>query len=369
MLVSPVVFVHLEQAREAIRALGTSAHDEANTWLTEFEITPEAWGVAQTMLQDPPGTNTRFYGANIFYNKIRRDYIQLKSSAHDLKAALVQLILTLSQETPIDSTVSRRVSLALAALALQLNEPNVVSDILVQLSPILGHAPQVLLDLLMVLPEECYNDHIDVDYEQRDQFSEQLSASAPQVLDFLCTFTADGTGNIETQKKMLKCFSCWIEHTTIGQDVLAQHPLVNFTITAFRNQDLFEEAVDVVIGLFRQFGGQACMEYNMALPAVLVPRVLELCQLWNQVDIDKNVHDDDVCRGISRLLTEMLESYLYIITMQHDIGQTQLLDQLIVCAQYQWDFDVSRIPLKGFYELSAMIRNSSTPGGQERFGR
>jgi hypothetical protein len=55
--------------------------------------------------------------------------------------------------------------------------------------------------------------------------------------------------------------------------------------------------------------------------------------------------------------------------MQHDIGQTQLMDQLILCAQYQWDFDVSRIPLKGFYELSAMIRNSSTAGGQDRFGR
>ena len=265
--------------------------------------------------------------------------------------------------------MSRRVSLALAALALQLNEPNVVSDILVQLSPVLGHAPQVLLDLLMVLPEECYNDHIDVDYEQRDQFSEQLSASAPQVLDFLCTFTAEDTGNVDTQEQMLKCFSKWIEHTTIGQDILAQHPLVNFTIAALRNRDLFEEAVDVIIGLFRQFGGQACLEYNMALPAVLVPRVLELAPLWSSADIENNTHDDDVCRGLSRLLTEMLESYLYIITMQHDIGQTLLLDQLILCAQYPWDFDISRIPLKGFYELSAMIRNNSTTGGQERFGR
>lgn len=336
--------------------------------MTEFEVTPEAWNTAQSLLQDPPGTNTRFYGANIFYNKIRRDYIQLKASAHDLKAALVQLISTLSQESPIDSTVSRRVSLALAALALQLNTANIVSDILVELSPILVHAPQVLLDLLMVLPEECYNNHIDVDYEQREQFSEQLSTSAPQVLDFLCTFTAN-TIDVETQGQMLKCFSRWIEHTTIGQDILAQHPLVKFTIAALRNRDLFEEAVDVVIGLFRQFGGQSCLEYNMALPAVLVPSVLELSPLWNPTEIEKNDHDDDVCRGLSRLWTEMLESYLYIITMQHDIGQTQLLDQLILCAQYQWDFDISRIPLKGFYELSAMIRNSSTAGGEERFGR
>jgi hypothetical protein len=359
----------LLQARAAIGALGSTSHEEVNTWLTEFEVTPEAWGAAQALLHDPPGTQTRFYAANVFYNKIRRDYIQLKSSAHDLKAALVQLILSLSQENPIDSTVTRRVSLALAALALQLNEPDVVSDILIQLSPILAHAPQVLLDLLMVLPEECYNDHIDVDYDQRDQFAIQLSTSAPQVLDFLCTFTSDGTeGNTGTQEQVLKCFSRWIEHITIGQDVLAQHPLVTFTLSALRNRDLFDEAIDVVIALFRQFGGRSCLEYNMALPAVLLPHVLSLSQLWNQDEIAENAHDDDVCRGVSRLLTEMLESYLYIITMQHDVGQTQLLDQLLLCVQYQWDFDISRIPLKGFYELSAMIRNSATPCG-DRFGR
>lgn len=359
------------QAREAISALGTAAHDDANQWLTEFEVTPDAWNVAQALLQDPPGTNNRFYGANIFYNKIRRDYIQLKASAHDLKAALVVLLSTLAQENPIDSTVTRRVSLALAALALQLNEPNVVSDILVQLSPILSHAPQVLLDLLMVLPEECYNDHIDVDFDQRDKFSEQLSASAPQVMEFLCTFISEEcTGSTDTQEQMLRCFSKWIEHTTIGQDTLAQHPLVNFTMNALRDRDLFDEAVDVVIALLRQFGGEACLLDQMALPAALMPRVLELCQLWDQDEINASSHDDDVCRGIARLMTEMLESYLYIITMTHDIGQTQLLDQLILCAQYPWDFDVSRIPLKGFYELSAMIRNSTAHvGGRQRFGR
>ena len=357
------------QAREAITALGTPSHDAANSWLTEFESTPEAWEAAQTLLQDPPGSTTRFYGANMFYNKIRRDFIQLRSSATELRVYLVELVGSLSQEHSIDRTLLRRVLLALAALALQLNEPNVVNDILDKLSPVLSHAPQILLDLLTVLPEECYNDHIDIDYDQRDEFSEQLSASAPKVLEFLCTFTAEGSGNNEIHVQLLKCFSRWIEHTAIGQDVLAEHPLIQYTLNSLRDRDLFEEAVDVVIGLFRQFGGQSCMEYHMALPSVLMPNVLELTQLWNQEDILKNMHDENVCRGVSRVMTEMLESYLLIITMQQDFGQTQLLDQLILCAQYPWDFDISRIPLKGFYELSAMIKNSSSTGGQDRFGR
>lgn len=44
----------------------------------EFELQPEAWEVAQALLSESHGNNYRFYGANIFYNKIRRDFHQLR---------------------------------------------------------------------------------------------------------------------------------------------------------------------------------------------------------------------------------------------------------------------------------------------------
>jgi hypothetical protein len=67
----------LDEAKAAICAL-ESRNDEANKWLVEFETSPEAWDTAQGLLLDVSGSNYRFHGANIFYNKIRRDFHQLR---------------------------------------------------------------------------------------------------------------------------------------------------------------------------------------------------------------------------------------------------------------------------------------------------
>jgi transportin-3 len=284
-------------------------------------------------------------------------------SANSLKTALVELILALSQETPLDLLVIRRICLALAVLALQLNQRGVVNEILAYMNPIIATSPVILLELLTVLPEECYNRHIDVDNSIREQFSAQLSSSAPQVLEFLVSFVNPQTRpDTQTQIHLLRCFSRWIENTRISQHLLAQHPLLQFTLAALSNPTLFDEATDVVISLFRQYAGPLCLDDDMVLPAVLVPAVLSLSSHWNMEQIARNEQDEEVCRGVSRLFTEMVESYLYLITQEYDIGQGALMEQLLACAAYPWNSELARIPLKGFYELSAFIKNC----GQER---
>jgi transportin-3 len=346
----------------------------------EFELQPEAWQVAQALVAEAPGNNFRFYGANIFYNKIRRDFHQLRErylpfprspshalcSANSLKTALVELILHLSQETPLDLLVIRRVCLALAVLALQLNQRGVVNEILAYMNPIIATSPIILLELLTVLPEECFNRHIDVDNSIREEFSAQLSSSAPQVLEFLVSFTNPPpemrANTQQAQIQLLRCFSRWIENTRISQRLLAQHPLLQFTLTALSNPNLFDEATDVIISLFRQYAGPLCLDDDMVLPAVLVPVVLSLSSHWNTDQISRHEEDEEVCRGVSRLFTEMVESYLYLITQSYEIGQDALMEQLLACAAYPSNSEIARIPLKGFYELSAFIKNS----GEER---
>lgn len=324
---------------------------------------------------EPPGQNFRFYGANIFYNKIRRDFHQLREryyissldlcSSNSLKTALVEHIINLSQESPLDLLVIRRICLALAVLALQLNQRGVVNEILTYMNPVIATSPVILLELLTVLPEECYNRHIDVENSIREEFSAQLSSSAPQVLEFLATFTNPQSDirNNQTQIQLLRCFSRWVENTHISQRLLAQHPLLQFTISALHNPILFEEATDAIISLFRQYAGPLCLDDDMVLPSVLVPVVISLSALWETNQISKNEHDEEICRAISRLFTEMVESYLYIITQRIDIGQQIILDQMLACAAYPWNNEIARIPLKGFYELSAFIKNC----GHERY--
>jgi hypothetical protein len=285
------------------------------------------------------------------------------SSANSLKTALVEHIINLSREAPLDILVIRRICLALAVLALQLNQPGVVNEILAYMNPIIATSPIILLELLTVLPEECYNRHIDVENSIREEFSAQLSSSAPQVLEFLTSFAnPQAEMNHQTQIQLLRCFSRWIENTRISQSLLAQHPLLQFAISGFGHPVLFEEATDVVISLFRQYAGPLCLDEDMVLPSVLVPVVISLSSLWQADHISRNEHDEEVCRSVSRLFTEMVESYLYLITQQCEIGQDRIMEQMLLCAAYPWSSEIARIPLKGFYELSAFIKNS----GQER---
>ena len=67
----------VDQAKAAICALASN-DDDANKWLMEFETSSDAWNVAQDLLLDSSGPNYRFHGANVFYNKIRRDFHQLR---------------------------------------------------------------------------------------------------------------------------------------------------------------------------------------------------------------------------------------------------------------------------------------------------
>jgi transportin-3 len=257
--------------------------------------------------------------------------------------------------------------LALAALALQLNQSGIVDEILGQLNPIIPIAPHILLELLTVLPEECFNNHIDVDDGIREMFSEQLTQSIAQVLEFMCSFIPpEGTdlsqGNPQTYTQLLRCLCGWIQHTRISQTAIASHPILAFALKCLHDRGLFDEAVDVMVCLMRKFSGPACLDDDMVLAHVLIPNIFALSELWNDDEVNSQMHDEDVCRGVSRVFTELVESFLLIVTMDEDIGQEQLFRQLLKGAAYPWDFDIARIPLKGFYELSAFIKNC----GQER---
>lgn len=121
---------------------------------------------------------------------------------------LIAQITSLASEKPNDMTVIRYLCLALSALALQLSQNGIVQQILAWLNPIISSSPLVLLELLTVLPEECSNRHILIDYTARDLFAEQLSASASEVFRFLEAL--EESGDVKIKKQVLRCFEKWI---------------------------------------------------------------------------------------------------------------------------------------------------------------
>lgn len=87
----------------------------------------------------------------------------------------------------VELNVCRYLSLSIATLALQRDKPGIVNDILIWLNPIVQSSPIVLLELLVVLPEEAFNRQVDSPSIVRDRFVEQLTVAAPEVLSFIST--------------------------------------------------------------------------------------------------------------------------------------------------------------------------------------
>ena len=115
-------------------------------------------------------------------------------------------------------------------MALQVNREGVVSQILVWFNPILQSAPLVLLELLLVLPEESVNYHIDVDDDTRDRFAYQLTESFVDVANFLTQQSASPQCPVDTKIKVMKCLGAWIESTFVAGSLVASQSLFQMTL-------------------------------------------------------------------------------------------------------------------------------------------
>lgn len=353
----------LDRVKGAIDALDSPQHcHEASAWLVAFQATAEAWDVAQQLLMEPTSTNKRFHGANMFYHKIMHDYPQLGDRAPLLKQTLISHLLSLASESHSDVPVYRRICLSLAALVLQMNEAGVVSDMLIKLNAIVANAPRLLLELLTVLPEECYNRHIIVAQRTRHQFSDQLCRSANEVFQFLHQLAASSCANqltaqsIQTQKQILVCLEKWIDNADIPLNaVLLPSGIFAYALDALSQEHLLEEASCVAIVVMRRYPYTPHSRDTKLISAIL-PRVMAVRSLWAHEMAQSSGPNVDICRSISRLFTETMESYIELYLSSTDYGQQHILMQLLDCSRFTEDFDVTRIPLRAFYELANSLK-------------
>ncbi|CAM9327993.1 unnamed protein product, partial [Ectocarpus fasciculatus] len=356
----------LQTVKAAIDALDSPQHcHEASAYLVEFEGKAEAWDVAQQLMSEPASTNKRFHGANMFYHKIRHDYSQMADKAPMLQQALIAHLTALAAEPQPDIPVYRRICLSLAALSLQMNEAGVVGDILGKLNSIVATSPRVLLELLTVLPEECYNRHIVVAPRTRHMFSDQLCRSAAEVFQFLQTLAGSCAAGppsghaLETQKQILVCLERWIDNADIPLNaVLLPSGIFSYALDALSQTSLLEEASGVMIVVMRRYPYSPHSK-DIALISALLPRIMAVRGLWTVEMNQSGGPSVDICRSIARLFTETMESYIELYLSPADYGQQHLLQQLLDCARFNDDFDVTRIPLRAFYELSNSLKELS----------
>jgi transportin-3 len=360
----------IDQAKAAISALAHPAETHrANEWLVEFERSPSAWEVSDALVREEHGSY-RFFGAKFLYSKVQKQFIQLDAnSVNMLTQSLVQHILRIGQEKNVEFNVCRYLCLALAALALQMNQSGILTQILQWLNPIISSNPNVLLELLIVLPEEAYNYQIDIGSSARSGFIRQLTDSANDVLSFLSSLWPSVGPAV--QAKILTCSAKWIDTTSLPSDMLVRNPMYMYILHNLESthDETFESAVDAVIVIFQRFRTSDSRILDSSLPSIL-----NLRSRWrNRMHVIGNATGDDVddedrnaCRALCRLFTETAEAVIDIFL---NAGTTlpwtaELLQQLLECTRAHFDPSISRIPLKFFYDLAMSVRLQPEEGDQ-----
>lgn len=365
----------INQVKYAINALSVPNETRnANDWLISFEKSSEAWSASEQLLNEPPGMY-RFFGAKFLYSKIQKQSILLsEDSSNALLQVLVQYIIRMSQESPVEFNVVRYLALGLSALLLQKNKEGTVHQILQWLNPIIASSPITLLTLLTVLPEEVFNGQIDVAAEVRDSFVIQLTTSAQEVFKFL-NYMWDSSSNDGTKIKVIQCLTNWIDITEIPIAILLADPLTSKCVDQLQSSDveLFETSVDLAIAIIRRYR-TGDME---TMVNFIFPRMISLLPRWDRLvngcknvengdDLDEDLRNEGF--AISKLFSEAAEHCIDVFChLELKLGQQDILVQLLKCANFHLDHNVSRMPLKFFYDLSIHLKNDQDPSFVQHF--
>ena len=348
--------------RQAIVALSDGAQVRAaEEYISKFERTREAWEIASQILHESAGTadphSFCFHAAKIIYIKIIKDFDQLQESdISNFTQTLVKHIIALAPTSHEDMKATRYVCLAIAALAIQINQKGVITALLQWLNPILTSSPNVILEFLTLLPEEGKNERIMVTGEILEAFEHQLTDSFQDVLTFLHSQWANAE---RLQKvKILKCMTSWIQFTHIRVQDLISHPLFSLALDCLSGQDMFEEAASVVSIAFVQLKKD---EDLGALVTATVPRLAPLREFWTVLNADGEIKNSnnlhEFCYSISELFSLLAEATLQIMMVPSapDFGQMEIIAQLLECANFPYYNKVSEYPLTFFFQLGQFL--------------
>ena len=216
----------LDAVKQYITALSDHTKTQtANAWLVQFEKSHEAWEIIQQLLMEPAGSPHRYFSAIMLHNKSQRD-LTTQLNPQIITAFtqnLVSHLIRIAQEISIDMGVCRYLCLSIAAVAVQVNENGIVQQILQWLNPILATHPAVVLELLIVLPEEGCNRHVLTSSTRRRQFLDQLSNTVPEILGFLNYILSAVPRDSDIGSQLLKCLERWIDNTSCNGGDIVTH--------------------------------------------------------------------------------------------------------------------------------------------------
>jgi len=331
--------------------------DEASKWLDQFQHSVHAWEVADTLLRANRDPESTYFAAQTMKSKIQLQFAELPIQNHlHLRDSLIT---HLTQYSLASHAVITQLCLAVADLAVQSPQwTNPVIELIQKFSTKLENF-SILLEILMMIPEELGRESLRIGANRKAQVYENLQVSSEHVYNLLGSCYDKCPKDERTQCKLYQCFGSW---TTIGcfpPEQVAQCSLLQLAFQALMSDStsitLHEAITDCLVNIIYTAGD---VQHQMPL--------LEACFKFVSTNIPQAyasaMKEDNIDRSINyaRILTELGESLLesMVYSPGQGAGSLGTLDLVLSCVQHP-SHEVAEITFNFWYRFSELIEQTN----------
>ncbi|KAI9011165.1 armadillo-type protein [Gaertneriomyces semiglobifer] len=326
-------------------ATDNAGRKEADTWLNDFQKTPNAWAISDQLLRtETLPQEARLFAAQTLRQKVEFDFSQLEPSAQErLKESLIAF---LHNYRAGPKSVLKQLSLSLADLAIQLSA---WTDPVRELIAVFGKNAEMispLLEFLIVLPEEFLeNRRIRMDDEDLlIRANQVLRKNAQDILQLLIFYFTQSAADYELQERIFQCLFSWIYNGEIQPEAVLATPLFDHAFAALHVDELFESAVDVTCEiLYRTRKNPSSHIIEMIYPRLVALRTL----------LNENLEDTDIIRGLCRIFADAGEAWVARIAESYDTYAV-VIDGLLQCTACE-DLEIVRISFNFWNALASEV--------------
>ncbi|XP_057317211.1 transportin-3-like [Hydractinia symbiolongicarpus] len=354
---------------EAIDALYHSPEihgkEPAGKWLDQFQQSVYAWEIADHLLRENRDNESTYFAAQSMKSKIQYHFAELPIQNHlSLRDSLLDHLYQYSLASHATLT---QLCLALADLAIQCPQwKTPVNDLVQKFSTKLEHF-SILLEILMIMPEELENDALHIGANRRNEVYELFRHSSSVVFDLMLRCHEIFPTDDKTQCKLYQCFGSWLTIGSFPPKEVAESKLLKLAfetlLSPHINDNLHEAITDCLCNALytatdidKQLPlAEACFNFvSTTLPAAFHVAI-------KNDDLDKSMN-------YARIFTEMAEAFLEAIltTPGQGPGNLQTLDLVLSCVEHP-NYEVAEICFNFWYRFAEHLSSSTELNDRQIF--
>lgn len=380
----------MAQLQAALSALyhdaDSTVKEQASQWLENWQASPVSWTLCTEVLNNSDaGVEAHYFCANTLRSKVQREFEELpKSAVASLRESLMSLAIKFAGGPP---PVRTQLCLAMAALVAHVPgaewaQGGALSWLVSQLLPQPRHiSTPLMLELLLVLPQEAGGHLASVRPERRRLVVEEMLESSPQALSVLSACLSSDVSE-KTKEHVLEALAAWLRLTGPKIQLSSLSPASPLVVTALQGlqttgEDVFFPAVDAVIELIYVTSNKGYPRPEAAsLVQTVVTQVMSLRPRFHvciqRAIAERDSAEDSVtagvelwdgeeeAKGMARLFAEVGEAYTDLIASGDPAVAGPVIEALLDVAAHP-DDSICAMSFNFWHRLTRTLTRGSHP--------